>query len=348
MSSPVPVGRIPLLGAALGDALGAGVEGGHALGRAHREDRDGVGRRFFPYSPFGFQPGQLTDDTQMAWAAFSELRRGLPDVTIAAGRGEFLERVGEAYRAWYRSGPPDVGTTTGASLAIPTVDGGWRSWAGGDAAGNGSLMRATVPFVAGYRGPALLAAAALDSSLTHPDPRCVASCVWYAATLEAAADPARMADAMKVGVRALEAVDLAPWLSPEAGIAWPSFASRWSEAAESVGHLVDAAIAGRSIDCLQTPWQDWPSGFVLSSLAQAAWAALQGATADEGIRLSVLHGGRDADTIGAIAGGLVGARFGRRALDHWDPKLLDALRLGHQWPGPKTEGRFVELLGQMG
>lgn len=89
---------------------------------------------------------------------------------------------------------------------------------------------------------------------------------------------------------------------------------------------VEAALAGEHVDCLSTSPAQWPTGYVLSSLRQAAWAALQ----DDGLRLAVLHGGRDADTIGAIAGGLIG---GRRELDE---RLLAELRL---------DGRpFLELV----
>ena len=332
---------MPILGAALGDALGSGVEGGQALGRAIAEDRDGVGRRFWSYSPFGFKPGEVTDDTQMTLAAVQALRAGRPDLTTEAGRNAYAERVGAAYRGWLRSGPPDVGAATRAALLDPSILGGFRSWAGGDSAGNGSLMRATAPFTAGYRGAELLAAAVVDSAITHPDPRCVAACLWYSATLEAAADandPARIADMMRRGLAVLRdpRVDIEALLGSLASgepKAWAAFRSRWSEARAEVARSIEAALAGEHIDCLTSPWTKWPTGFVMDSLRQAAWAALQGHTADEPIRLAVLHGGRDADTIGAIAGGLLGARFGERALEHWSLDLLAQVHLEHAPPG---------------
>lgn len=339
---------MPLLGAALGDALGSGVEGGRALARAIAEDAGTIGRRFWPYSPFGFEPGEVTDDTQMALSAALALREDRPDVSTTRGRHGYLTRVRGAYRAWYHSNPPDVGAATSAALRIDGAAGGWESWAGGDSAGNGSLMRATAPYTAGYRGEALLVAAALDSAITHPDPRCVAACVWYSATLESAVDvgdPTRMAEVMRHGLSTLSAAPVEAWLAASAQdvAAWPAFRSRWPQARAEIVRVVEDALSGSHVDCLERPWKEWPTGFVIDSLWQAAWAALQGETADEPVRLAVLHGGRDADTIGAIAGGLVGARFGLGALDHWPVDLLDGPRLGHAVPG-STEAELFDVM----
>jgi hypothetical protein len=77
-----------------------------------------------------------------------------PDVATKPGRLEYARRVAEAYRSWYRTDPPDVGAATRAALDIASEDGGWQSWAGGDSAGNGSLMRATAPFTVRTRARA--------------------------------------------------------------------------------------------------------------------------------------------------------------------------------------------------
>lgn len=154
-------------------------------------------------------------------------------------------------------------------------------------------------------------------------------------------------DAIELELQAIHEADAVGWLEPlgrDAPSAWASFCAVWPTTCEEVGHVVRAAAAGHHVDCLEAPWQRWPTGFVLDSLGQAVWAAIYANRADEGLRLAVLHGGRDADTIGAIAGGLLGARFGRRALTQWDQELVSRLRLGHRWYGVETEGRFVDLL----
>ncbi len=344
----VPVQAAPLIGAARGDALGAGVEGGQALERGLSERPDDVGVQFLPYSPFGFEPGELTDDTEMALAALVESKGPTALDSEAAAEAFMLGRF-ERYRAWYVSSPPDVGGATSDALSLADVDGGWDSWRGGDSAGNGSLMRATAAYVEGYRGRDLIRAAALDSTVTHPDPSCVASCVFYVATIERAMeldDPAGFPDAVRAGIEAL--------LATPSEVAKPgdeydppffrTFDERWSAARLEVIQRIEPAMRGEYVDCTRAHWTDWPTGYVLDSIGQAVWAAAHGSTAAECTRLSVLHGGRDADTIGAIAGGLIGARFGHRAFRDWNWDLIDKLRLGHSWPGGPAEPDFMATL----
>lgn len=283
----------------------------------------------------------------MSLAALLALRE-LPDVSDALGRLTFSKRVAEAYWAWLRSDPPDVGGATRAALQHQSLDGGWSAWAGKDSAGNGSLMRATAPFAAGYRGESLLIASVLDGVLTHPDPRCVAACLWYAATLEAALEanaPERLAEAMTTGLARLSAVDaptLLSWLPAGDDRLHPTFVERWPAACVAVTDAVLGAIQGEHVDCQSATWTEWPTGFVLSTLKQAAWAALQGAAASEALRLAVLHGGRDADTIGAVAGGLIGARFGTHA--QWPAELLHQLTLGHRVAAFPRGASILEVL----
>lgn len=337
---------VPLLCAAAGDALGAGVEFSGALRRAQAEDREGIGRRFFPYSPFGFQPGELTDDTQMAFAAALAAHADRPDPMSAAGARALAACLAEAFGAWVAAGPPDVGGLTRHALSHRGTGGGFRAWAGGESAGNGSLMRATATLAAGYRGEALLRAAAVDGALTHADPRCVAACVWYVAALDGTleAPPSACAALWRAALDTLEGAAVVRWLA-DAELAGAEllgqFEARWPGAIAEVRGRVVAALEGAHVDCDEAPSDAWPTGFVLSSLQQAAWAAHAGSDAADAVRLAVRHGGHDADTIGAIAGGLAGARFGAGALAAFPDAVLDALRLGHRWPGVPAHTGFV-------
>jgi len=348
MFEDFPSAYLPLLGVALGDALGAGVEGGRALGHALRENGPQVGREFLPYSPFGFDPGEVTDDTQMALTAL--LAEGSPPpLDDADGRRRFLERRLGAYCGWYQSRPPDVGMATSSALSAGRLDGGFRSWGGGQSAGNGSLMRAVTAVAEGYRGEALLLASALDSALTHPDPRCVAACVLNNALIEEAlarAAPEAFGDAMQRACARARELDLA-FLDafPIETSSWrEAFEARWSDELDFMTSRARAALDGVHVDCERSHHQEWPTGFVVDTWQQAMWAAAHGELAADAIHLAVRHGGRDADTIGAIAGGLAAARFGRPALANWKWKETAELRLGHDLPGHPRGTRLVEVL----
>ena len=79
-----------LVGLAAGDALGSGYELGEPPVGEARMIGGGLG---------GWDPGEWTDDTQMALCIAEEAAEGRPDLLAVATR--FLD--------WYRSGPPDVG-----------------------------------------------------------------------------------------------------------------------------------------------------------------------------------------------------------------------------------------------
>lgn len=93
-----------LLGTAAGDALGAGYEFSYPAADA-QIDLIGGG-------PFGFAPGEWTDDTSMTIAVArvsatgADLRESAALDAVAAGFGE-----------WFAGGPRDVGNQTRAVLA---------------------------------------------------------------------------------------------------------------------------------------------------------------------------------------------------------------------------------------
>ena len=341
-------GKIPMACAALGDALGAGVEFSANLLRALNSDEDGLGRRFFPYSPFGFAAGELTDDTQMAWAALSATGKSPPDVLSEAGEIEFLRSVGDAYRTWFNSDPPDVGGATAGALGWTGPSGGWESWGGSRSAGNGSLMRQTWPYAAGFRGESLLKASALDSTLTHPNPICVAACVWYSAALEGLATGDKPAkDAMTAALECMREAPVRLWLAPSGSTSlrsWNQFLDTYESGVELVSETVQSALAGHYVPCRLDNQTNWPTGYVISSLGQAVWAAAEGTSSNEIVRLAVRHGGHDTDSIAAIAGGLGGARFTSDGLTGWSSDILWLLRFGHQWPGLPCDRPFIKLL----
>ena len=163
-----------LVGLAAGDALGAGYEFGPAF--------DGP-VSMIGGGPFGWEPGEWTDDTQMAICIAEQSATG--DLDLVA--------LGDRFIAW-ANGANDIGDQTRAVLSAAR-DGDDLPATAADrfrlhprkSAGNGSLMR-TGPVALPYLGnPDRIAAAAADiSALTHADPLAVDACViWTLAVAEA-------------------------------------------------------------------------------------------------------------------------------------------------------------------
>jgi len=89
-----------LVGSTAGDALGAGYE----LGLIGPRDPDMIGG-----GPFGWEPGEWTDDTQMAICIAEEAASGQLDPVA----------VGSCFPGLARSGPGDIGSQSGGVLLGP-------------------------------------------------------------------------------------------------------------------------------------------------------------------------------------------------------------------------------------
>ncbi len=295
-----------LLGAAAGDALGAGYEFGCAPfptdGRARM-----IGGGLGP-----FAPGEWTDDTAMTVA----IAEGLVADGRRADRGVDLAAIGAHFLDWFRADPPDVGNATRAVLAAARdgadlaraarhhLDGHPR---GG--AGNGALMR-TAPVALYHLGveAAMAETARAVAALTHADPLAGDACVLWCVGIDRAVREDRL-DGVRDGLA---------WIPEERR-------ERWA------GWLAEAE-AG-------PPERFRPNGFTVPAL-QAAWAACLHTVADEAApdrQLEVaLHRavgiGDDTDTVAAIAGALLGGRWGAAAIPaEWRAML-------HGWPGLDADG----------
>ena len=165
-----------LAGMAFGDALGAPVE--------FESPQQIAGRRDWLFSfpgggPFGWAPGEFTDDTQMALVL---ARRLLAD-------GGRLDQIALAsdFATWAaHPGTADVGSQTRNVLSGVRLGRSWEDAAGEldpEAAGNGSLMRvAPVALVASSPTVAMQLARA-QSEVTHPNRWCTDACAVFAASL---------------------------------------------------------------------------------------------------------------------------------------------------------------------
>lgn len=331
-SSPTRRDRIlgALLGVHAGDSLGATVE------FASWEDiqlthPDGV-RDMVGGGHFGWPPGHATDDTDLTRAVLlayrdaRELERSpspgkTADVVTLAARymvdwydGRWPDRVpGQR--------PRDVGgaTATGIHKFKRTAD-PRSSGAGEGRAGNGSLMRC-IPTALFQPDVRLADAESMAiSAVTHDDPHCTLACAAYNAMARALIDGSAPAEAWQAG---RDAVGRAAAAFPDTTV---SRASQKVEAAIDAGKTLvrvhDLAAngpRGAANGTLALPFR--ASGYVLESLTLAVAALLDPRPLEE-VLVDVVRIGQDADTNGAIAGGLLGARDGVDAIpQRWRERL---------------------------
>lgn len=292
-----------LVGTAAGDALGAGYEFGPPLDLTHPVDMIGGGS-------FNWAPGEWTDDTSMAVAIAETVARGL-DLSSRDGQDWLVAR----WREW-AANASDIGIQTQRVFAN-SRNGGAAEMANaaaelhkdsGRSAGNGSLMRTAPVALAYLDDPVALTRVAREiSSLTHYDPEAGDACVLWChairhAVLHGTYDGLRLA---------LEQIPI------DRREIWRA---RIDEA--EVKQPRDFDKNGWTVQALQAAW---------SAIYHTEIPSIQHNKGDEprlrmGLEAAV-RGGRDTDTVAAIAGGLLGARWGVSAVPTGWQRLL------HGWPG---------------
>jgi ADP-ribosyl-[dinitrogen reductase] hydrolase len=302
-----------LLATAAGDALGAGYEFLPPLAPGAPVEMKGGGS-------LGWAPGEWTDDTSMALviaetaADGADLRSVAAQDTIVARWTDWAKdardcgiQTGDVLEA-ARNGTAAEARTASRELHERT----------GHTAGNGSLMR-TAPVALAYLDDpdGLTEAAAALSALTHWDPEAGEACVlWCHAIRHAVLTGALDA---RIGLDRL----------PEAS------RPRWSERLAKAEHAQtrDFTRNGWVVEALQAAWCA-----IATTPVPDDDPAVREFRADH-LRLALenaVRGGRDADTVAAIAGGLLGAAWGASAVPApWRLTL-------HGWPGRKT--RDLEAL----
>lgn len=295
-----------ILATAAGDALGAGYEFGPPMPPETPVTMKGGGG-------FNWAPGEWTDDTSMAVPILQAVADGkdLRDDAV-------LDEIVATWVAW-AAHAKDVGIQLGTILRAtePTAS-AVRGVAKmhherhGRSAGNGSLMR-TAPVVLGYLDDpvALAEAARAVSDLTHYETDAGDACVLWCLT---------MRHAVLTG-----AIDIRPGIDALPAERRDRWATLIAEAEE------------------RQPADFDRNGWVVQAL-QAAWSAIVHTPATDASHLrlaleAAVRGGRDTDTVAAIAGGLLGARWGASAVP------AEWRRLVHGWPGLRG-GDLVRLAMQ--
>jgi ADP-ribosylglycohydrolase len=304
-----------VLASAAGDALGVPYEFGSA-----------------PYPGWpamvggglgGFAPGEWSDDTAQAFAILEVAATGA-DLRST----EALDAIAGSLAEWYAGGPADVGVQTSAVLrrAGRHPTGQELSEAAravheqsGRSAGNGSLMRTVPVALAHLEDPdALVEAATRVSALTHHDPMAGEACALWCLMLR---------HAILEGAWP-ESSDGAELRRRSRGTRTQSFAERSPVPADDPGSSVDWWTILREAE-ERDPSAFTENAWVVGAM-QAAWSAITHTEvpADEPRRhlqlalARAIEIGHDTDTVGAIAGGMLGARWGAVAVpDGWVTKL---------------------------
>jgi ADP-ribosyl-[dinitrogen reductase] hydrolase len=289
-----------LLGIACGDALGGPVEfqTREQIRAAHP---NGL-RDFIGGGWLHLEPGEITDDTQMTLALARSLANGGP---------LDMEDVGARFIEWYRSKPKDIGNTTRAALKLLDEGESWDRTGkramreARSAAGNGSVMRCAPVALRFRQDPEALVRASIDTArITHADLRCTAGAVAINQAIACLLMGGSTDDALESAV---------------AGI-----------------HEPETVAAVRRAPSLTEP--DVPcGGFVLDTVTAAFWALCNHDSLEETIVAAVALGG-DADTTGAVAGALAGARYRVKAIP---ARWLE--RLQHREELEMLSARLYEL-----
>ena len=279
---------------------------------------------------FGWAPGEWTDDTQMALGILDVLaERGGP----TGGGPVDVEAIGANFLAWAASGPADIGNQTSAVLystddpaELPAVATAYQDGAG-NSIGNGGLMRTAPVALAALDDRTMVADLAADvTALTHAHANSVAACVLWSeairrAVVEAESDvPFDFAACMRDGLD-LVVVERR---------------DRWSE-------LIDAAVEGPPTDFN-------PNGWVVTAFQAALAAIVHTPVHDEEPSRHLVDAleaavriGHDTDTVAAIAGGLLGARWGASAIPDWWRSVLHGRRRSGE---PVVEAVDLEILAR--
>ena len=292
-----------VLGSAAGDALGAGYEFTNPTPDQEIAMIGGGG--------FGWAPGEWTDDTQMAVAILDVIATGSRD----------LDAIASNFLAWYSAGPADVGIQTSSVLGSAAVPEDLADAAAAfmeanpRSAGNGALMRtAPVALAAIDDRTEIARLAGSIASLTHAHPASVAACVLWSLAIQQAittAEPDQVFDWEAAVRNGLEHVS-------------EDRRERWDE-------LVTKAVTG-------PPGLFNPNGWVVTAF-QAALSAIVNTPVpverpSDHLRdalVAAVRIGHDTDTVAAIAGALLGSRWGTGSIPgEWNTVIHGDRRRGSE------------------
>ncbi|MGD1908073.1 MAG: ADP-ribosylglycohydrolase family protein [Leptolyngbyaceae cyanobacterium] len=283
-----------LFGQAIGDALGFGTEG---MRKVEIKDfypegltrYDQVLLRFDKFKAMGWVQGDWTDDTDQMLCILDSL----------VGLGHFNVRdIARRLHHWAISDGMGIGWSTYAIIHDPTFlldpqKAALNYWHAQNCASapNGGVMRTAVLGIWQYKAPEVVKHNAAEACrITHADPRYIGSAIAVSlaisALLQGETDIKQVVDIAQVAVSHFH---------PE------------------LDHWFDLASQPNVERLTLDPDSEKGMGYTLRTLAAGFWALQHAQSYQEGI-LAIIHEGGDADTNAAVAGALLGARFGYKNL----------------------------------
>jgi len=287
-----------IVGQAIGDALGMPFE------KLGDEVHPGLATWAGTYQPGTWHKlpaGHWTDDTEMAECLASSL--------IACG-GFDGHDVSRRYLAWSQATPHGMGGTTRAAMEKLAGGVDWRhsgiAFDDPDKVGSAPPMRAAPIGVYFVNESAICAACRQDAYITHANPEAVAASIAVALTVRIARQGATRPAVLPF---VLAAIARAKIVTPPTRVEGSLHAAHEALARGDFPELFTRECAGRRGNA----WQ---------ITATAIYCALWAESFRDGVIAAVKLGG-DADTRGAIAGAILGARFGLEGIpDEYKRGLL--------------------------
>ncbi|PWV65801.1 ADP-ribosyl-[dinitrogen reductase] hydrolase [Plasticicumulans acidivorans] len=260
------------LGLAIGDALGATLEfmTPREIATTYGTHREIIGGGWLR-----LKAGQVTDDTQMSLALGSAL---------IAHDGWNLAAVADAFVAWLRTRPPDVGNTCRRGIRRYMQDGSLSAVPSDGDAGNGAAMRNLPVALATLGDPSAFRHRSLaQAHITHWHPLSDAATLALGQMTQVLITSGDVREARRIAIE-----------------------------------LVD-----QHRDFRFDPWPGRASGYIVDTM-QTVLEAFFNTASFEDCLVTVVNRGGDADTTGALAGQLAGALYGVQGIPARWLRKLDA------------------------
>jgi len=330
-----------LLGVHAGDSLGATMEflsWEYISQQPPHRDITGGGH-------FSWPAGHATDDTDLTRAVLLAYRDFFSSSNPSDEKKDVVKASATHMLNWYHgtwpsrtpgSRPVDIGGATHTGLrnfdlaaqrGITTYRG-----AGQGSAGNGSLMRCIPTGLFQSDRTKLVGESKAISAVTHDDFHCVLACVGYNVLVRELVEGKTPGEALTEAVKVVEEEGRRSASNGDGGSAKKDKDPLLELAAKRTAAAMEA---GRDLITIADLANNGPKeavngkkvlpfkgqGYVLESLSIAV-AALFDTRSLEDVLVDVVRIGKDTDTNGAIAGGLLGVRDGVEAIpQRWRDKL---------------------------